>query len=108
MMALARSDAKPAWLVEEHGGSMPCLAPNGEVVVRPLPRPQLGPSMVVEALSIGGGEVFDGREQTVNFVRLMRRETRVVVCTLAAATAASPKVSAHHNTRRIINCCVFK
>jgi hypothetical protein len=68
----------------------------------------VAPSMVVEALSIGGGDVFDGREPTVNFVRLMRRETRVVVCTLAAATAASPKVSARHNTRRIINCCVFK
>jgi hypothetical protein len=55
----------------------------------------VSPSAVVSALSIGGAGVFQGRPLPPGdpWVRAMRREMRVVVCTLAAAAADQPHVS---------------
>jgi len=54
------------------------------------------PSSAVAALSISGRDVFEGHPPGVSFVRKFRQELRVVVCTLAAATAARSDVSFIH------------
>jgi hypothetical protein len=41
----------------------------------------VSPSAVASALSIGGADVFQGRPPGDPWVRAMRREMRIVVCT---------------------------
>jgi hypothetical protein len=59
----------------------------------------VSPSAVASALSIGGAGEFQGRPPGDPWVRAIRREMRVVVCTLAAATAGQPHVSFINESR---------